>query len=46
MIDIIKEAYGFNTKEAKQYLKSIDEATKEKLLEGFYMSAKKSFLDD
>lgn len=45
-IDIIKYSFGFNTKEAKEYLKTIDKKTIEALKQGFENNAKASFYND
>lgn len=46
ILDIIKYEYGLTTEEAKKYLKTIDNKTKEELKKGFYKNAKKSFFED
>ena len=46
VIDIIKYNFGFNTKEAKEYLKTIDIKTIEALKQGFENNAKTSFYND
>ena len=46
IIDIIKYNFGFNTKEAKEYLKTIDIKTIEALKQGFENNAKISFYND
>ena len=46
LIEIIKNNYGFTNKEAKEYIKNIDEKTKKKILEGFEKNACKSFYED
>ena len=45
-IDIIKENFGFTTKEAKNYLKTVDTKTIEALKQGFEKQAKTSFYND
>lgn len=45
-IDIIKYNFGFNTKEAKEYMKTIDIKTIEALKQGFENNAKTSFYND
>lgn len=46
LIDIIKYEYGFNTQEAKKFIKTIDERTKKALYNGFLNNSKKSFYND
>ena len=46
ILDIIKYEYGLTTEEAKNYLKTIDNKTKEELKKGFYKNAKKCFYED
>ena len=45
LIEIVKEMYGFTTKEAKQYLKTISEEHKKALNDYFVNNARKSFED-
>lgn len=46
LIDAVQSAYGYNKKEAKDYIKTIDDKTKEELIKGFKRDAKKGFLVD
>lgn len=46
IIDIIKYNYGFTTKQAKEYLKTIDNKTIKALQKGFENEVKKSFYND
>ena len=46
IIDIIKEYYGFTTKEAKNYIKTTDEKTIQAIKQGFENNAKKTFYTD
>lgn len=46
LIEIVKNNYGMTTKEAKEYIKTINEETKKALINGFYQNAKKSFYND
>lgn len=46
LINAVQSAYGYNKKEAKDYIKTIDDKSKEELLKGFKRNAKKSFLTD
>lgn len=46
LIDAVQSAYGYNKKEAKDYIKTIDDKTKEELIKGFKRNANKSFLTD
>jgi hypothetical protein len=46
LIEIVKNNYGMTTKEAKNYIKTINEETKKALFDGFYKNAKKSFYND
>lgn len=45
-IDAAQYAYGFNKKQAREYLKKADDNTKKELVKGFEDNAKKSFLTD
>lgn len=46
LIDAVQDAYGYNKKEAEDYIKTIDNKTKKELIKGFKDNAKKSFLAD
>lgn len=46
LINAVQSAYGYSKKEAKDYIKTIDDKTKEELIKGFKRDAKKSFLTD
>lgn len=46
ILNIIKYEYGMNTKDAKNYLKNINNKTKEELKRGYYNNMKKSFYTD
>lgn len=46
LMNAVQDAYGYNKKEAKEYIKSIDEKTKAELIRGFKDNAKKSLLTD
>lgn len=46
LIEIVKNNYGMTTKEAKEYIKTINEETKKALIDGFKQNAKKAFYDD
>ena len=46
VIDIVKYNFGFNTKEAKEYLKTVDKKTIEALKQGFESKEKVSFYND
>ena len=43
---IVKINYGFTTKEAKAYIKTLSDKQKECLIEGANNTAKKSFYND
>lgn len=45
-IDAVQYAYGFNKKQARDYLKKVDANTKKELVKGFESNAKKSALND
>ena len=46
LINAVQSVYGYNKKEAKDYIKTLDDKSKEELLKGFKRNAKKSFLTD
>lgn len=46
LINAVQSVYGYNKKEAKYYIKTLDDKSKEELLKGFKRNAKKSFLTD
>ena len=46
LIEIVKYNFGFTTKEAKAYIKTINKQTKENLINGFKQNAKKCFYED
>lgn len=46
LIEIVKYNFGFTTKEAKAYIKTINEQAKENLIKGFEQNAKKCFYED
>lgn len=46
LLEAIKSIYGFTTKEAKKYIKSMSEKRKKLLIEGFQQSIKQSYYND
>lgn len=46
LIEAIKSIYGFTTKEAKTYIKSISEKRKQLLIDGFKQAIKQSYYND
>ena len=46
LIAAVKDAYGFTTKEANNWIKNADEASKEEIVKGFKSSSARSFLTD
>ena len=46
LINAVKDAYGFTNKEALEYIKKIDDKTKQALIDGFKSNAKKSFYSE
>lgn len=46
MIDIIKKYFGYNTNQAKEYIKNTDKKTLEAIKENFNNNAKKCFYND
>ena len=46
MINIIKSYFGYNTKQAKEYIKNTDKKTLEAIKENFNNNAKNCFLED
>ena len=46
LIDIIKIDYGFNNKQAKNYIKTLNDKTKNAILENFRNNAKLTFYND
>ena len=46
LLEIVKYNFGFTNKEAKNYIKSIDEKTKEALIAGYNQETKKAFYED
>lgn len=46
LINIIKYEYGFNNKEAKNYIKNTPKETLKKIKQGFENNAKSSFYND
>lgn len=46
LLEIVKSDYGMTTKEAKEYIKTIDNKTKQALKNGFYSNAKITFYED
>ena len=46
LLEIVKYNFGFTNKEAKNYIKSIDEKTKEALITGHNQEVKKAFYED
>ena len=45
LMDAVEDAYGYKGKEARDYIKSIDDKTAEELVKGFKMNAKKNFYE-
>lgn len=46
MLNIIKNYFGFNNKEAKDYIKNTDKKTLEAIKENFENNSKKCFYTD
>ena len=46
LMNAVQDAYGYNKKEAKKYIDSIDDKTKAELIKGFKDNAKRNFLTD
>ena len=46
LIEAIKSIYGFTTKEAKIYIKTISKKRKELLIDGFKQAVKKAWYND
>lgn len=46
LIEIVKESYGFTTKQAKDYIKTISNVAKQYLIDGYKQTAKKAFYND
>lgn len=46
LIESVKSFYGFTTKEAKNYVKTITEKRKQFLIEGYKQNIIKSFYND
>ena len=46
LIESIKSIYGFTTKEAKIYIKSISEKRKQYLIDGFKNAVKQCYYND
>lgn len=46
LLDAVMEAYGFNKKEANEWIKKASEGSKKAIVEGFKGNAKKSFYND
>lgn len=46
LMNAVQDAYGYNKKEAKDYIKTIDDKTKAELIKNFKDNAKRSFLTD
>lgn len=46
LITAVKDAYGFNNIEARDWIKRADEKSKEELVKGFKDNSKKTFLSD
>lgn len=46
MVDIIKEYFGFSTKEAKIYIKNTDKKILEEIKKGFIKNSQQAFLED
>lgn len=46
ILEIIKNFYGMNTKEAKEYNKNIDDNTRTQLKKFYIENSKKSFYED
>ena len=45
-IEIIKKYFGFNNKEAKNYIKSVNENTMKLIKQGFEEQCKNAFYND
>lgn len=46
IVDIIKNEFGLNTKQAKEYMKNASNETIKQLKNGFESNARKSFYED
>lgn len=46
MLDIIKYYFGYNTKQAKNYIKNTDKKTLEAIKNNFNNNAKNAFYED